>query len=376
MAIRIGIIGVLAFVTLCVQPVVAHQQASAQANASLPNGNIENYRPGAMSIERIRQIGTIPSLNEGIEIKINNIATRLIAWPGQGMVEGAIHLLTLVKGDDTGMYTYPVSEEAVECIKGKGEVYLWGKWVTIEPGDVAYFPEDVQHGIRNKNQADDFVLVSQITPPQLSLYENSGLFDSGTGTFNQDKINELQASSNPGRLTPITEVKFRDTNSSMRAWKLDAATIRKKGALFNIFYGARFEGIGVPMVIVLFPGYGTRNAGLHTGILPKGSNAHAHTHAISDDCVIYIQGKGSALINGEAVSLNPLDAVAAPVLVPHGAGEPAPERALLSGYGAPPQQELYERQGYLKDGKYEWPMFERLEDVEKEMTKNTATSNQ
>jgi gentisate 1,2-dioxygenase len=113
---------------------------------------------------------------------------------------------------------------------------------------------------------------------------------------------------------------------------------------------ARFEGIGVPMVIILFPGYGTRNAGLHTGILPKGSNAHAHTHPISDDCVIYLQGKGSAEINGEAVSLNPLDAVAAPVLVPHGAGEPAPERALLSGYGAPPQQELYERQGYLKAG--------------------------
>jgi quercetin dioxygenase-like cupin family protein len=328
----IRIIGVLTCVTFWAQPVVPHPQASTQAKASLPVGNIENHRPGAMSIERIRQIGTIPSLNEGIEIKINNIATRLIAWPGQGIVEGAIHLLTLAKDDDTGMFTYPVSEEAVECIKGKGEIYLWGKWVTIEPGDVAYFPEGMQHGIRNKDQTDDFVLVSQITPPQLNLYETSGLFDSGTGKFNQARINELQASSKPGKLSAITEVKFRDTNSSMRAWNLDAATIRKKVALFNIFYGARFEGIGVPMVIVLFPGYGTRNAGLHTGILPKGSNAHAHTHAISDDCVIYLQGKGSAEINGEAVSLNPLDAVAAPVLVPHGAGEPAPERALLSGY--------------------------------------------
>jgi hypothetical protein len=205
---RIKIIGVLAFVMFWVQPVFPHEQASAQAKTSLPTGNIENYRPGAMSIERIRQIGTIPSLNQGIEIKINNIATRLIAWPGQGMVEGAIHLL-----------------------------------------------------------------VSQITPPQLNLYEESGLFDSGTGTFNQAKINEFQASSKPGKLTAITDVKFRDTDSSMRAWKLDAATIRKKGALFNIFYGARFEGIGVPMVIILFPGYGTRNAGLHTGILPKGSYA-------------------------------------------------------------------------------------------------------
>jgi quercetin dioxygenase-like cupin family protein len=380
MAKMIRAASVLAFVILCVQPIVPHhQEQSGQAGqtpARLPKGSIVDYRPGAMSIERIRQVGTIPNLNQGISIRVNSIATRLIAWPGQGMVEGAIHLLTLAPGDDSGLYTYPVSEEAVECLKGKGEVYLWGKWVTIEPGDVAYFPEGVQHGIRNKNQSGDFVLVSQITPPQLNLYEDSGLFDSKAGKFSQDMIDELEASSEPGKLTEITDARFRETNPTMRAWNLDAPTIRKKGALFNIFYGAPFDGIGVPMLIILFPGYGTRNAGLHTGILPKGSAAHAHTHPISDDCVIYLQGRGNVEINGQSVSLNPLDVVAAPILVPHGGGEPAPERAVLSGYGAPPQQELYEGQGYLKGGKYEWPKFERLEDVEKRMTASPASSGQ
>ena len=360
-------ITVLAFAVVCAVSVVPHphHQQSSEAPPQYPPGNIDAYRPGAMSIDRIREIGTIPNLNQGIEIKVNNVSTRLVAWPGQGMVQGAIHVLTLAPGDATGTYSYPVSEEALECLHGKGEVFLWGKWVTIEPGDVAYFPEAVKHGIRNRSKSGDLVLVSQITPPQLNLYEPSGLFDHTSGKFNQAKMDELEASSKPGKLTAPTDLKFHNTNQSMRAWNLDAPTIRKKGALFNIFYGARFEGIGVPMVIILFPGYGTRNAGLHTGILPKGSGAHAHTHPMSDDCVIYLQGNGTAVFDGKAIPVGPLDAVAAPILVPHGAGNPPPQRTLLSGYGAPPQQELYETQGYLKDGHYEWPKFERLEDVEK-----------
>jgi quercetin dioxygenase-like cupin family protein len=376
MAKRIRTIAALAFLIFCAQPAVSHhQEGSAQPAAKLTDGKIETYRPGAMTIEQIRKIGTIPNLNQGIQIDINKVPTRLIAWPGQGMVEGAIHQLTLGPKTQSDMYTYPVSEEALECIKGKGEVYLWGDWRTIEPGDVAYFPEGVQHGIRNLNDSGDFVLIAQITPPQLDLYEKSGLFDHVAGTFSAAKISELTTKSTAGNLTAPTDLKFRETYPDLRAWNInDPAKIRRQGALFNIFYGARFTGIGVPMVIILFPGYGTRNAGLHTGILPKGTNAHAHTHPISDDCVIYLQGTGSAAIGSEVVTVGPLDAVAAPVLVPHGGGNPPPERALLSGYGAPPQQELYETQGYLKDGKYSWPKFERLEDVAKAGSSGTVTA--
>lgn len=370
-----------ALVFLCLvaagQPLVAHEPAqTAQPAAQLPPGNVDDYRPAAMSIDTIRRIGTIPNLNHGIEIRINKVRTRLIAWPGQGMVNGAIHLITLSPGEATPLYAYPVSEEALECIKGKGEVYYphLKKWVSIEPGDVAYFPEGVKHGIRNRNKSGDFVLVSQITPPQLDLYEESKLFSHDTGKFDQTRIDELEASSPAGNLTAITEVKYHDTHPELRAWNRSNEKIRREGALFNIFRGAPFTGIGVPMLIVLFPGYGTRNAGLHTGVLPKGAGAHAHTHPISDDCVIYLQGKASVEMEGKSVPVGALDVIAAPILVPHGAGSPAPERALLSGYGAPPQQELYERQGYLRGDVYIRPKFEMLEDVEKKMATENPTS--
>lgn len=355
-------------VVFCARPALPHHVAgqSSQSSPPQPAGNIADYRPGAMSIDRIREIGTIPNLNQGIEIEINKVPTRLIAWPGQGMVEGAIHLLTLAPGTESSMYTYQVSEESLECISGKGEVFLWGKWVTIEPGDVAYFPENVPHAIRNRNKSGDFVVVAAITPPQLDLYEPSGLFDHESGKFNQDVIDQKTASAKPGNLAAPSQLKFRDTNPSLRAWRLDNETIRRKGALFNIFYGAKFEGIGVPMLIILFPGYGTRNAGLHTGVLPKGSAPDAHTHPMSDDCVIYLQGNGYSSIDGQTIAMSPLDAFAAPVLTLHGGGAPPPERVLLSGYGSPPQQELYERQNYLKDGTFIRPKFVKLEEVEKE----------
>lgn len=359
-------------------PLFAHGPAqSAQPAAPLPQGDVEDYRPAAMSIDTIRRIGTIANLNHGIEIRIHKVRTRLIAWPGQGMVNGAIHLLTLSPGEATPLYTYPVSEEALEVLKGKGEVYYphLGKWVSVEPGDVAYFPEGVKHGIRNRSKSGDFVLVSQITPPQLDLYEESKLFDHDTGKFDEARIRQLEASSPAGSLTAITEAKYHDTHPDLRAWNRSNGKIRSQGALFNIFRGAPFTGIGVPMLIVLFPGYGTRNAGLHTGILPKGSGAHAHTHPISDDCVIYLQGKASVEMEGKDVPVSALDVIAAPILVPHGAGSPAPERALLSGYGAPPQQELYEREGYLKGDVYIRPKFEMLEDVEKRMAADDAATS-
>jgi quercetin dioxygenase-like cupin family protein len=361
---------VLVCLFVSVLPLLAHgpEQNAQQKSAPLPPGDVNTYRPGNMSIDQIRKIGTIPNLNQGIEIPINGLRTRLIAWPGQGMVNGAIHLITLAPGDATLLYRYPVSEEALECIKGKGEVYYphLDRWVTIEPGDVAYFPENVKHGIRNREKSGDFVLISQITPPQLDLYEESKLFVRSTGKFDSNRIAQLTASSPRGNLTAITDAKYRNTHPEVRAWNRSNDKIRREGALFNIFYGAPFTQIGVPMLIILFPGYGTRSAGLHTGILPKGgAGAHSHTHPISDDCVIYLQGKASVSMEGKDVPVGALDVIAAPILVPHGAGGATAEQALLSGYGAPPQQELYEQEGYLKGGVYTRPNFVKLEDVVK-----------
>ena len=46
----------------------------------------------------IRSGGAIGHLNEGIEIMLHGIPTRLIAWPGNGYQTESIHVLTITPG--------------------------------------------------------------------------------------------------------------------------------------------------------------------------------------------------------------------------------------------------------------------------------------
>ena len=67
-------------------------------------------------------------------------------------------------------------------LKGKGEVFLRDRWVEIEPGDIAYFPEGLERATRNPRDNDrDFVLVNSISPPQFDLYEPFGYYDKEQG---------------------------------------------------------------------------------------------------------------------------------------------------------------------------------------------------
>src|SRR6266513_5343312 len=79
------------------------------------------------------------------------------------------------------------------CFKGKGEVYLRGEWVQIEPGDIAYFSERVPHALRDpKENSRDFVLVNQICPPQFDLYEPAGYYDRLHGKMKFDAIEKAK----------------------------------------------------------------------------------------------------------------------------------------------------------------------------------------
>ncbi len=85
-----------------------------------------------------------------------------------------MHVITVKPGLESPFYNYQISEEALLCVEGKREVYLREQWVEIEPGDIAYFPENIRHGIRNSAQNhEDFILISAITPPLVSLYIDS-----------------------------------------------------------------------------------------------------------------------------------------------------------------------------------------------------------
>lgn len=121
-------------------------------------------------------------------------------------------------GDASERYTYGMAEEALLCLWGAGEVFLRGEWVAIAPGDLAFFPADVAHGVRNPQQnREDFVLVSQICLPQFYLYEDGGYYDGASGTMNFPAIESAKRESWWGSLAPATEVKLRETTPSVRA---------------------------------------------------------------------------------------------------------------------------------------------------------------
>lgn len=163
----------------------------------------EDYLAKNRSHVEIRHSGAIGDLNEGIEIILHNIPTRLIAWPGNGFQTESVHVSTLSPGMESQMYTYPISEEAFLCIQGKGEVYLRGKWISIEPGDMAYFPENVTHALRNPiNNKEDFILVNSITPPLVSLYEDSGFYIRGLGSIDFDAAEEAKKNNKPRKNFP------------------------------------------------------------------------------------------------------------------------------------------------------------------------------
>jgi len=154
--------------------------------------------------DQIRSRGALGSLNDGIEVTTQGVRTRLIAWPGNGFQTESIHLLTLAPGDESDRYEYDMSDEAMVCLKGQGEVYLRGQWVQIEAGDIAYFPERVSRALRNPKGNDrDFVVVNQIRPPQFDLYEPAGYYDRAHGEMNFDAIEKAKQQAPLGNLSTI-----------------------------------------------------------------------------------------------------------------------------------------------------------------------------
>lgn len=325
--------------------------------------------------EDIRSSGAIGNLNEGIEIMLHHIPTRLIAWPGNGYQTQAIHVLTLSPGLESPHYTYQISEEALLCVQGKGEVFLRGKWVDIEPGDIAYFPENITHAIRNpKSNTEDFILVSSITPPLVSLYMDAGFYIEEIGKMDFDAVEEAKKTIVPGNIAKTNQLHYNETHPEFRAWNLKANDVRKHGALFNVFRGAEFTANGSPMRFILWPGHGARLSGFHLTRCASGDMFAAHTHPISDECVIIWAGSARGFLDGHWFEMNIHDCLMAPCGVQHGGplniktetvGHPHQSGSTLwGGFASPPQGDLYLRGGYVKDQRVEDPPAVRFTDIE------------
>lgn len=334
-----------------------------------------DYLIKGRSADEVRRSGAIGDLNEGIEISLHHIPTRLIAWPGNGFQTESVHVLTLKPGMESSLYRYQISEEALLCVQGCGEVYLRGQWVDIKPGDIAYFPESIEHGIRNSlNHKEDFILVSAITPPLVSLYADAGFYIESLGKMDFDAIEVAKTKSVSGNIEKTNYLSYHETHPELRAWNLKAEDIRKQGALFNIFKGAEFNANGSPMRFILWPGHGARQCGFHLTRCAPGDLFAAHVHPISDECVVVWSGSARGFLDGHWFELDTHECLLAPCGVSHGGplniGEndlafTAPKVSTLwGGFASPPQGDLYLRAGYIKNQVFADPPAVRFKDIE------------
>jgi len=336
---------------------------------------IEDYLAKNRSHEEIRTGGAIGNLNEGIEIMLHDIPTRLIAWPGNGYQTESIHVLTLKPGLTSEEYNYPISEEALLCVEGKGEVYLRNQWIELMPGDIAYYPENVPHRLRNSaDNSADFILVSSITPPLVSLYESSGFYIRSLGQIDFDAAEKAKQSITPGQIQAKNYLRYSETYPKLRAWNLKAEDIRQQGGLFNVFRGAEFNANGSPMRFILWPGHGARQCGFHLTRCSPGDVFSAHTHPISDECVIIWAGRARGYLDGHWFEMSIHECLLAPCGVQHGGplniatqtigGVSHEKDTLWGGFASPPQGDLYLRGGYVNHQCIQDPPSVRFKDIE------------
>jgi quercetin dioxygenase-like cupin family protein len=330
---------------------------------------LESYWERYLPHTQIQQNGAVSNLGDGIPITTHGVDTRPIAWPGNGFLTESVHVLTLEPGQESETWAYDMAEQAMVCFKGKGQIYLRGQWLDVEPGDIAYFPFSAERAVRNpQGNQNDFVLVTQITPPQLDLYEASGFYDSMNKVMNFEAINYAKINTKRVQYATDNEMDFHDSHPEVRAWNLTNDEIRRGGALFNAFYGGPLTGLvqggsnSSSMLLILFAGFGTGATGFNFCYMSRGMTADIHTHPVSDECVINWWGGNPVWLGDRWLTSESFDCLLAPCGVRHGGYIPkdAPQGMLVGGLAAPPQLDLLINSGYYKDGKFKRPPFARL----------------
>jgi len=305
------------------------------------------------TVQEIRARGAVFNINHGIEIEEGkNCVTRLIGWPGNGTRMVSFHLLTHRLNGEYAMESHPISEESIICIRGRGEVNLGRGWVEVEAGNAIYVPAGLTHATRNApGSAEDFVLLSYHCPPAMEYYEKIGLFKDGD--YNHLAIDQAMLVAEPGNVPSECVMKANDLGGDERGEFKGAGEVSRTGGVFNIFRGAMFTGYGSPMRFLLWPGSGTRLIGQHVAFHDPGTAFKPHIHPISEDAILAIDGLGQGYLESRWIDVVPGDIIYAPAGVKHGTGNKSRDKVFIaSGCASPPQFELYEKAGYLKDGKF------------------------
>ena len=132
------------------------------------------------------------------------------------------------------------------------------------------------------------------------------------------------------------------------------AEVARSGGVFNMYRGAPFRGYGGLMKFIIWPGVGAKNCGLHHAHHEPGVAFKPHVHPISEDAILIWDGEGMGYLESRWIEVSEGDIIYAPATVRHGTGcrKDQPKMMHAAGCASPPQFDLYEQAGYLKDGKF------------------------
>lgn len=318
----------------------------------------EAFQARYRTADEIRRYGAIGNLAQGPEIFVHGIQHRLIAWPGSGFQTEAVHVVTLRPGQESETYAYGLAEEAFLCHHGQGEIFLRGQWIRMDPGDVAYVPEGVPRALRNRGNRD-FILVLQITPPQLDVYAADGFYNQRHGLMNIEACDKARFNAEPVDYPGEYEMHYHEHSAQVRAWNLDPVEVRKLGGLFNVYIGAPFSGLGVDSFrLILWPGAGTRLAGFNFTHWPGNVPEVGHRHPLSDECLFLWKGQAQFNLGQGWVDARAGDCALAPCGVLHATRNL--EEAVYGGYASPPQLDLLMNSGYYERGRFSAAPWSRL----------------
>jgi len=323
----------------------------------------DNLRARYRTAEQIRAEGAVGNLFDGPTITAHGLETRLLAWPGTGFQTQSVHVTDVQPGQQSDHYTYDLAEEAILCRHGVVEVWLRDQWVTLQPGDIAYFPAGVAHRIRNSTSAPDAaVLVNQICPPQFDLYADKGFYNSQLGVMNFDSIAKATTNAIPVTPPKLREMTFNEDQPAVRAKNLSPDDVRSKGALFNVLDGIPFTGLGIPMRLVLWPGAGTRLTGFNYAYTGLGVSDLIHKHPVSDEFLVMWSGSGQLYGGGFGwVDAEENDVMMAPCGVAHGHRSVAGRGpSMMGGFASPPQLDLVIPSPFYENGKFKHPAYSEL----------------
>jgi mannose-6-phosphate isomerase-like protein (cupin superfamily) len=152
---------------------------------------------------------------------------------------------------------------------------------------------------------------------------------------------------------------YHEHSPEVRAWNLKPEDVRAQGALFNIYRGAPFSGLGVESFrLILWPGAGTRLVGFNYTHWPGNHPEAMHIHPLADECLILWDGKADFYMGKGWIEAETNDVALAPQGIWHGTRNS--EDAVFGGFASPPQLDLLLNSGYYSEGLFLTAPFERL----------------